>query len=109
MPLAVLRGVEPVEQCGIVGQVGEQFAEGSESQLAQRLVLPLHKLEVIDLEIAGGKVVVPHQRETLLERVRGEEAAVEPPGFEALGAAGIGGGLADDGGEGIKILGDAIK
>jgi len=57
MPLAVLRCIEPVEERWIVSQAGEQFPERSESQLAQRLVLSLHELEVIDFEVAGGEVV----------------------------------------------------
>jgi hypothetical protein len=54
-------------------------------------------------------VVVPHEREALLERVWREQAAIEPPGFESFGISGIGGGLTDDGGEGIEICGDAFE
>ncbi|HEY2415423.1 MAG TPA: hypothetical protein VGI40_24485 [Pirellulaceae bacterium] len=86
-----------------MGHVAEQIAERGECELAEALVLPLHKLEIVNLDVAGGKVVVPEQRETFLERVGSEQAAVEPPGFETLGTAGIGGGLANDGGERVEF------
>ena len=41
--------------------------------------------------------------------MRREEAAVKPPGFEALGAAGIGSSLPDDSRERFKVSRDAFE
>ena len=63
----------------------------------KRLVLPPHQGQVVDLEVAGGEVVVPHQRQPLGQRVRAEEHAVDPPAFEAIGL-----------GRGQRQLGQAV-
>src|SRR5262245_25450900 len=107
MAFAVLGRVEPSQERRVVDHASKQLAERRERALSQRVVLPLQELEVIDLQIAGGKVVVPHQRQSLLKRMGSKKATVQPPGLEPLGAIGVGGCLANDGGEGFKIVGYA--
>ena len=47
----------------------QEVAERPAGVAAERVVLPLHRRDVVDLELAGGEVVVPDQREPLGERV----------------------------------------
>jgi hypothetical protein len=46
---------------------------------AERIVLPPHGGQILDLGNPRGKVVVPHERELFGQRIRAEEHAVEPP------------------------------
>ncbi len=41
-----------------------------------------HQAEVVDLEVTGGEVVMPHQGEPLGEGVGTAEHAVDPPALE---------------------------
>src|SRR5262245_20273063 len=52
---------------------------------------------------------MPHERQAFLDRMGTEEAAIEPPRFEALGATRVGGGLSDDVGELLEIWRDAFQ
>ena len=44
-----------------------------------------HEAEVVDLEVAGGEVIVPQEGQALGQRVRTEEHAVDPPTLQAIG------------------------
>ena len=66
-----------VEQHRRVGRdLAQQHREGAERMPAQRAVLREHHRRVL---IGGGEVVVPEERELLLERPRRADHAVEPP------------------------------
>src|SRR5207248_9745650 len=58
---------------------------------------------------AGGKMVVPHQRQAFLKRMEREETAVKPPGFQSLRAARIGRSLPDHRGQRLEIGWDTFK
>ena len=83
--LRILLGVEPDQERRVAEHRVQQPAERAAAERAQRLVLPPHQRQVVDLEVAGGEVVVPHQRQPLGQRIRAEEHAVDPPAFQAIG------------------------
>ena len=51
---------------------------------SQRLVLPVHERDRLDLLVAGGEVAVPEQGQLLAERVGPVEDAVEPADLEQV-------------------------
>jgi hypothetical protein len=61
--------VEPHEQRRLAQAAPQQLAERCARQFAEGLVLPPHRAHVLDLRLAGREVVVPHEHETLAERI----------------------------------------
>ena len=88
MPLAIGRRVEIDEERGIAESRTEQLAKRRPGQAPEAGVLAMHESDVLDLEVAGCKMVVPHQGQPLAERVGREEHPVEPPGLEPPRLAG---------------------
>ena len=62
----------------------EHRGETAQGVGAQRLVLPVHQGDRLDLLVAGGEVAVPEQGQLLAERVRPVEDAVEPADLEQI-------------------------
>ena len=77
--------------------------------LAEEIILALHEPQVVDLEVAGGEVIVPHQRQAFLERMGRKEAAVEPPGLEPFGASRIDRRLPDDRRQRFETFGNSFR
>ena len=84
--LVLLAGpaVEPDEH----GRVGDdrlqERGEAAQGVGPQRLVLPVHERDRLDLLVAGGEVAVPEEGELLAERVGPVEDAVEPADLEQV-------------------------
>ena len=84
--LVLLAGspVEPDEH----GRVGddrlEERGEAAQGVSSQRLVLPVHERDRLDLLVAGGEVAVPEEGQLLAERVGPVEDAVEPADLEQV-------------------------
>ena len=86
-----------------------RFEERLATDEAARRAVAAHDETLVRLFRAAPPVEPsPGVREALLKRVGRVEAAIEPPGFEALGTARIGSGLADDGGELLEVFGKAF-
>ncbi len=84
VPVAIGRGVEPDQEGRVPHRGVQEVAERGPGVSAEQVVLPPHGGQVVDLLVAGGEVVVPHEREPLAERVGAEQHAEDPPRLEAV-------------------------
>ncbi len=76
---AIAGSVEPDQERRVAHGGVEQISKSAAGTNAKGLILPAHEREVVDLGIAGGEVVVPHEREPLAQGVRPEDHSVDPP------------------------------
>ena len=67
--LAIARGVEPDKHGGVTHDGVEQPTKGPPAMLAEQIVLPSHGGQVLYLQVAGGKMIVPQQRQPLAQRI----------------------------------------
>ncbi len=82
--LLAVAAVEP-DQHGRVGDDGFQHGgEPAQGVRPQRLVLPVHQGDRLDLPVAGGEVAMPEQSHLLAERVGPVEDAIEPADLEQV-------------------------
>jgi hypothetical protein len=82
MLLAIGRSIEPDQDCRIAHHGVEQFAERFAAQRAEQFVLPPHDAEILDLDGAGGEVIVPQERQSLAERIGTKKHPINPPCFQ---------------------------
>ena len=75
---------------GSLRHLPQQRGEVAQGVLAHQLVLAEHEAGVLHLGVAGGEVVVPEQRQLLLQRVRAVEHPVQPPGPQLHAVVGVG-------------------
>src|SRR6266849_873295 len=102
MALAVGLGVQPDEQSRIMDDAPQQFAKRYPRVFALDFILAADG--ETHLGSAGGKMVMPQERQPFAERVWAEEHAVHPPGLETDDITVLGRSVEQHGGGGREVL-----
>ncbi len=101
---AIRIGIEPKEHRWVANHLVEEFAKRIQSVASKELILPTYPMEIVDFEIAGRKMIMPHPCHLFAKWIRRKQATKDPPGSQSILVIALGCRLAESLGHRQKVI-----
>ena len=88
LAFAIRLRIQPNHHGRVFDDRSQEIAKFSHRMLPQQVVLAFHHSGIGDLQVAGSKVIVPHQRHAFGQWIARIQHPVEPPSFQSIDVTG---------------------